>query len=155
VYAYSSSACAGTRNLDCTPLWVAHPADFDTIQSNLTVSGGVLYGSSVGFLFAFDANGCGKPECGFLWFGGLGTSTGTEASPSVAGGVTYYTQNDGRIGGFDARGCGEPACNPLWSTVTQPFSGFMTTPVIVNGRLYVAGPAVDNQPSMWVYHLQR
>ena len=115
----------------------------------------MLYGSAVGFLYAFDANGCGRPVCGFLWFGDLGATSGTGASPSVAGGVTYYTQNDGRIGGFDARGCGEIVCGPLFLTVTQPFDAFMTTPVIVNGRLYVAGPAVGSQPTMWVYHLPK
>jgi hypothetical protein len=155
IYAYSSTGCAATRNLDCTPLWVAHPSDFDSIQANLTVSDGVLYGSAVGFVFAFDANGCGRPVCSWLWFGGLGTSSGTGASPSVAGGVVYYTQNVGRIGGFDAGGCGDIICSPLWSTVTQPFEAFMTTPVIVNGRLYVAGPAVGGQPTMWVYHLPK
>jgi hypothetical protein len=153
IYAYSSSACAGTRNLDCTPLWVAHPSDFDSIQANLTVADGVLYGSAVGNIFAFDANGCGRPVCSWLWFGGLGTSSGTSASPSVAGGVVYYTQNNGQIGGFDARGCGDISCSPLWSTVTQSSEAPMTTPVIVNGRLYVAGPAVGAQPTMWVYHL--
>ena len=153
IYAYSSSACASTTNLNCTPLWIAHPSDFDSIQSNLTVADGFLYGSSVGFLFAFDANGCGQPVCSWLWFGGLGITAGTGASPSVAGGVVYYTQNDGEIGGFDAAGCGDTSCSPLWSTITQPFEAFMTTPVIVNGRLYVAGPAVGAMPTMWVYHL--
>lgn len=154
IYAYPAVGCTGTQNLNCPPLWVAHPSDFDSIQSNLTVANGVLYGSAVGFVFAFDANGCGQPVCGFLWFGLLpGPIAGTGASPSVAGGVVYYTQNNGEIGGFDARGCGETECTPLWSTVTQPFEAFMTTPVIVNGRLYVAGPAVGNQPTMWVYHL--
>ncbi|MFI5898194.1 PQQ-binding-like beta-propeller repeat protein [Actinoplanes sp. NPDC051513] len=155
VYAYSSSACLSAQTLECTPLWVAHPSDFDSINTNLTVSDGILYGSATGFVFAFDANGCGQPVCGFLWFGGLGVSAGTGAAPSVAGGVVYYTQNVGRIGGFDAGGCGELACDPLWSAVTQPFEAFMTTPVIVNGRVYVAGPAVGGQPTMWVYHLAK
>jgi outer membrane protein assembly factor BamB len=154
IYAYAAAGCISTDNLNCPPLWVAHPSDFDSIQANLTVANGVLYGSAVGFVFAFDANGCGKPVCGFLWFGILpGTIAGTEASPSIAGGVVYYTQNNGQIGGFDARGCGEIECFPLWSTLTQPFEAFMTTPVIVNGRLYVAGPAVGAQPTMWVYNL--
>ncbi|WP_433385311.1 PQQ-binding-like beta-propeller repeat protein [Actinoplanes sp. CA-142083] len=155
VYAYSSAACLSAHTLDCTPLWVAHPADFDSINNNLTVSDGILYGGAVGFVFAFDANGCGKPVCGFLWFGGLGTASGTNASPSVAGGVVYYTQNVGTIGGFDAGGCGDLSCPPLWSAVTQPFEAFMTTPVIVNGRVYVAGPSVGGQPTMWVYHLAK
>jgi hypothetical protein len=153
IYAYSSSACTAGNTQNCRPLWVAHPADFDAIQSNLTVAEGMLYGSGTGDLFAFDANGCGQPVCTFLWFGALDSASGTIASPSVAGGVVYYTQNVGTIGGFDARGCGQLQCTPLWETVTQPTDGFMTTPVIVNGRLYVAGPALNQQPSMWVYHL--
>ncbi|BCJ47917.1 hypothetical protein GCM10010168_22760 [Actinoplanes ianthinogenes] len=155
VYAMSSTGCSSTRNLDCPPLWIAHPADFDSIQANLTVADGVLYGSAVGLLYAFDANGCGKPVCDFLWIGNLGPESGTSASPSTAGGVTYYTQNVGQIGGFDARGCGERVCGPLFAATTQPTDAFMTTPVIVNGRLYVAGPAVGNRPTMWVYHLAR
>ncbi|GAA3341195.1 hypothetical protein GCM10020358_31620 [Amorphoplanes nipponensis] len=153
IYAMSSSGCAAGQSLDCAPLWVTHPADFDAIQANLTVADGFLYGSTAGLLYAFDAGGCGRAVCGFRWLGNLGTSTGTGASPSVAGGVTYYTQNDGRIGGFDARGCGDLVCGPVFSTVTQPFEAFMTTPAIVNGRLYVAGPAVGGRPTMWVYHL--
>jgi hypothetical protein len=112
----------------------------------------VFYGSATGFVFAFDARGCGQPVCGFLWLGVLpGAIAGTGASPSVAGGVVYYTQNNGQIGGFDARGCGGVVCSPLFATVTQSFDGFMTTPVIVNGRLYVAGPSVGGQATMWVY----
>ena len=153
IYAMSSADCAATRNLDCAPMWVAHPLDFDSIQANLTVSGGVLYGSSVGLLYAFDANGCGRPVCGNLWVGNLGPEAGTGAAPSTAGGVTYFTQNVGQIGGFDARGCGARVCAPLFSALTQPFDAFMTTPVIVDGRLYVAGPAVGGRPTMWVYHL--
>ena len=155
VYAYSSAGCASTTSLNCSPLWVAHPADFDSINTNLTISDGILYGSATGFVYAFDANGCGKPVCGFLWLGGLGVSSGTGASPSVAGGVVYYTQFGGLIGGFDAGGCGDLTCGPLWSTVTQPFESPMTTPVIVNGRVYVAGPNVGGQPTMWVYHLAK
>jgi PQQ-like domain len=155
IYAMSSSKCAAGLSLDCAPLWVAHPADFDSLQANLTVADGILYGSAEGFVYAFDAKGCGQPVCGFLWLGNLGTSTGTGAAPSVAGGVTYYTQNNGQIGGFDARGCGDIVCGPIFSTVTQPFEAFMTTPTIVNGRLYVAGPAVGGRPTMWVYHLAK
>ncbi len=155
IYAYGSTGCASTQNLNCTPLWVAHPADFDAIVANVTVSDGFLYGSADGFVFAFNANGCGRPVCTFLWFGGLGVTSGTGAAPSVAGGVVYYTQNSGLIGGFDAGGCGDLICAPLWSTLTQPFEAFMTTPVIVNGRLYVAGPAVGQQPTMWVYSLPK
>jgi putative pyrroloquinoline-quinone binding quinoprotein/putative pyrroloquinoline-quinone-binding quinoprotein len=155
VYAYSSSACLAGNSLNCSPLWVAHPADFDSINTNLTVSDGILYGSATGFVYAFAADGCGQPVCGFLWLGGLGPSGGTRAAPSVAGGVVYYTQNVGVIGGFDAAGCGDITCSPLWSAFTSQFDGFMTTPVIVNGRVYVAGPAVGGQPTMWVYHLAK
>jgi hypothetical protein len=153
VYAFSSNACSSTQNLNCPPLWVAHPSPFDSV-GQLTVANGVLYGAGTDFLFAFDANGCGQAVCGFLWFGVLpGAIAGTEAAPSVAGGVVYFTQNNGQIGGFDASGCGQLECTPLWSTVTQPLEAFMTTPVITGGRLYVAGPAVGQQPTMWVYHL--
>jgi hypothetical protein len=148
VYAFPAAGC-GTLN--CQPLFIAHPADFDAIVSTMTVANGVLYASADGFVYAFDANGCGQPVCGFLWLGGLDASSGTTASPSVAGGVVYYTQNTGKIGGFDARGCGDVVCSPIFQATTTFFDGFMTTPVIVNGRLYAAGPAVNGQPTMWVF----
>ena len=148
VYAFPAAGC-GT--LDCPPLFVAHPADFDSIVSTMTIADGVLYGSAVGAVYAFDTNGCGQPVCGFRWLGLLGPSAGTSASPSVAGGVVYYTQNVGEIGGFDARGCGDVVCSPIFHGFTQQLDGFMTTPVIVNGRLYVAGPGVNGQPTMWVF----
>ncbi len=155
VYAFPAGGCTGTQNLNCPPLWVAHPANFDTVGT-LTVAGGVLYGSGSDFLFAFDANGCGQAVCGFLWFGVLpGPIAGTGAAPSIAGGVVYFTQNNGQIGGFDAAGCGALECFPLWSTVTQPLEALMTTPVIVNGRLYVAGPSVGGLPTMWVYSIPK
>ena len=135
VYAFPAAGC-GTLN--CQPLFIAHPADFDSIQSTMTVANGVLYASTGGSVYAFDANGCGQPVCGFLWLGVLpGTGSGTLASPSVAGGVVYQAQFH-QFGGFDARGCGQQICSPLF---TGSASNFATTPVIVNGRLYVAaGP---------------
>jgi hypothetical protein len=42
-------------------------------------------------------------------------------------------------------------CSPIFQATTEFFDGFMTTPVVVNGRLYVAGPAVNGQPTMWVF----
>jgi hypothetical protein len=151
VYAFAAAGCGAAV---CGPRWTARPAPFDNVGGTMAVANGVLYASSTGFLYAFDANGCGKSECGFLWFGILdGFISGTSASPIVAGGLVYFTQNNGDIGAFDAKGCGEQLCTPVWLTNTQPFDALLDTPVLVNGRLYVAGPRFGDQSAMYVYRL--
>jgi len=49
----------GSLNLEYVAAGPANPNGFDSIQSTMTVANGVLYASAVGFVFAFDANGCG------------------------------------------------------------------------------------------------
>jgi outer membrane protein assembly factor BamB len=151
VYAFAAGGCGAAV---CKPRWTAHPAQDDNVVGTMAVAAGVLYASTSDFLYAFDANGCGKPACGFLWLGVLsGTIAGTSASPIVAGGLVYFTQDNGNIGAFDARGCGDLVCTSVWSTNTQPFDALLSTPVLVNGRLYVAGPRFGDQSAMYVYHL--
>jgi outer membrane protein assembly factor BamB len=151
VYAFAAGGCGAAV---CKPRFTARPAPFDNIVGTMAIAGGVLYASTSDFVYAFDANGCGTSECGFLWLGILsGTIAGTSASPIVAGGLVYFTQDNGNIGAFDARGCGDTVCTSVWSTNTQPFDALLDTPVVVNGRLYVAGPRFGDQSAMYVYHL--
>ena len=151
VYAFPAAGCGA---FTCRPRWVAHPADGDGIESTLAVANGVLYATATGFLYAFNANGCGRSVCGFLWLGILdGMVAGSRSSPTVAAGVVYFVQNNGHIGAFDARGCGARTCVQIWSAITQDFDALLATPVIVDGRLYAAGPAFAQRPSIYVYHL--
>jgi outer membrane protein assembly factor BamB len=151
VYALAAAGCGAPV---CAPRWTARPAPFDNLGGTMAIADGVLYASSTGFLYAFDANGCGRSECGFLWLGILdGTIAGTSASPIVAAGLVYFTQNNGTIGAFDAKGCGDVVCTQVWSTNTQPFDALLDTPVLVNGRLYVAGPRFGDRAGMYVYRL--
>jgi outer membrane protein assembly factor BamB len=151
VYAFAAGGCGAAV---CKPRFTSRPAPFDNIVGTMALAGNVLYASTSDFVYAFDANGCGKSECGFLWLGVLsGTIAGTGASPIVAGGLVYFTQDNGNIGAFDAKGCGDTVCTSVWSTNTQQFDALLDTPVIVNGRLYVAGPRFGDQSAMYVYHL--
>jgi hypothetical protein len=67
------------------------------------------------------------------------------------GDLVFRGGSVGEIGGFDASGCGDVVCSPIFHAFTEQLDGFMTTPVIVNGRLYVAGHGVSSQPTMWVF----
>src|SRR5262249_15730483 len=50
----------------------------------------------------------------------LGPSAGTSASPSVAGGGVYYTQNVGEIGGFGAPRRGGRGGSPAFPRLPPP-----------------------------------
>ena len=151
LYAFNAAGC-GTST--CRPRWVAHPAQGDSIETTPAVAGNRVYVSATGFLYAFDANGCGAAVCDFLWLGILdSTIAGTGASPAVAGGVVYFVQNNGHIGAFDAKGCGELVCTQVWSHITSSVTSILTSPAIVNGRLYVAGSFAGQTPAVFVYAL--
>jgi outer membrane protein assembly factor BamB len=116
------------------------------------VAGGTVYvGAGDGFLYAFRGAGCGRSTCAPLWRGFPinGVVAGTYASPAVAGGVVYFAANNERVGAFDARGCGQPLCEALWFFITD--DSIVNSPVIVNGRLYVAGSNFGSLPVMYVF----
>jgi outer membrane protein assembly factor BamB len=149
LYAFTASGCGAST---CRPRWIAHPLGGDGVNTTPAVANGVVYTSGTTGLFAFDANGCGRAVCDFLWLGLLdGFVSGSEGAPAVAGGVVYYDQNNGHIGAFDARGCGERLCTQLWSSIVSSVTSILTSPVIVNGRLYVAGSLAGQIPTVFVY----
>jgi outer membrane protein assembly factor BamB len=151
LYAFNAAGC-GTAT--CRPRFIAHPAQGDSIETTPTVAGNRVYVSATGFLYAFDANGCGAAVCNFLWLGILdGFIAGTGASPAVAGGVVYFTQNNGHVGAFDAKGCGDVVCSQIWSHIAQSTGSIMNSPAIVNGRLYVSGAIIGQTPAVFVYAL--
>ena len=63
--------------------------------------------------------------------------------------MVSFAQNNSRVGAFDARGCGRVLCDALWFFITD--DPIVNSPVIVNGRLYVAGSNFGSVPEMWVF----
>jgi outer membrane protein assembly factor BamB len=103
------------------------------------IAHGTIYvGSSDGHLYAFDADGCGAPQCSPLW--SANTVSGVSAQPAVGADVVYVGGADGRVRAFAADGCGRATCPRLWTGVvdhaTNP--GLVTGPVVTGGRLYAA-----------------
>ena len=97
----------------CRPLWSAPAGDF--VASSPAVANGVVYiGSGDDLLYAFDANGCGKASCNFLWRGiAVGAQAALTSSPAVANGLVYVGENNGMVEVFDAAGCGQSICLPV------------------------------------------
>jgi outer membrane protein assembly factor BamB len=151
LYAFAAGGCGA---FTCRPRWIAHPIDGDSIETTPVVANGRVYASTTSGLHAFNANGCGRAVCDPLWFGILDSMiSGTSGSPVVAAGVVYYVQNNGHIGAFDARGCGQFTCVNIWSSITSSTTSLLTSPVIVNGRLYTAGSFAGQTPVVFVYSL--
>jgi hypothetical protein len=144
--AFTASGC-GTAT--CRPLWSGTAAGISTTPA--VANGTVYVGAGDGFLYVFKGSGCGRATCAPLWRGFPinGVVAATDASPAVAGGVVYFAQNNARVGAFDARGCGQALCDALWFFITD--DSIVNSPVIVNGRLYVAGSNFGSVPEMWVF----
>jgi parallel beta-helix repeat protein len=107
------------------------------ILTRPTVANGIVYmHTDMGYLYAFDASGCGVDSCSPLWAGVTEVSQQGDGpqSPAVGEGKVYVGSND-TFYAFDADGCGEPHCLPLWSTYT-PVSFFSSSPSIANGVVY-------------------
>ena len=68
----------------------------------------------------------------------------------VANGVVYVGENNSDVAAFDARGCGQDVCEPLWQFNTQG-SIVNSSPVMVNGTLYVAGSNFGITPNLYVF----
>jgi outer membrane protein assembly factor BamB len=70
----------------------------------------------------------------------------------VANGVVYVGENNDRIYAFPARGCGHRFCDQLWEFITQdPLVN--SSPVMVNGTLYVSGTNFGSVPELYVFEL--
>jgi outer membrane protein assembly factor BamB len=116
--------------------------------------GHVFIGSGDGTLKVFAADGCGQPLCRPTWVGTAPGDPGSamEASPMLANGVVYGAINNGRVYAWPAAGCGRARCAKVWSFVTQdPLVN--SSPVMVNGALYVSGSNFGFSPELYVFHL--
>ena len=70
----------------------------------------------------------------------------------VANGVVYVGENNGRVYAFDAKGCGHFVCSRVWEHITQdPLVN--SSPVMVNGTLYVSGTNFSETPELYVFKL--
>ncbi len=125
-----------------TPLW---KAVFGTEALSPVLSGGVLYLGVNSYVEAFDAAGAGCAHqsfsCAPLWVGKTGDTV--DSTPAVASGVVFAASLNGKLSAFDAAGvngcAGVPkTCDPLWTaTIAQP-TDEVSSPVVANGRVYVA-----------------
>jgi outer membrane protein assembly factor BamB len=75
-----------------------------------------------------------------------------ESAPMVANGVVYVGENNNRVYAFPAHGCGQSVCDQLWEFITQdPLVN--SSPVLVNGTLYVTGTNFGSVPELYVFQL--
>jgi eukaryotic-like serine/threonine-protein kinase len=143
---------AGCGTSVCRPLWRGTGGSY--LNSAPAVAYGRVYlGSGDGQLLVYDAKGCGKRTCGPSWTGtGSGPVATMESAPMVANGVVYAGGNNQRVRAWDARGCGQFQCTNLWEFVTQdPLVN--SSPVMVNGTLYVSGTNFGTVPELYVFNL--
>jgi outer membrane protein assembly factor BamB len=80
---------AAVSAADGHTLWIGQ----NLIYANLTVAGGVVYGTFGDEVLAFDANGCGQAACPPIWFSSVGNQQPTGVA--VSGGVLYVGTNNG------------------------------------------------------------
>lgn len=151
---YAFSTRCGAQPI-CRPLWSAPAGDF--VASSPAVANGVVYiGSGDDLLYAFDANGCGKASCNFLWRGeAVGAQAALISSPAVANGLVYVGENNGMVEVFDANGCGQSICLPVTQLEIHNEQVVGSSPAVVNGAVYVGSADQFNPPigRLYVYKL--
>jgi outer membrane protein assembly factor BamB len=143
---------AGCGAANCDPLWIGNAGTF--VDSSPAVANGRVYvGSGDATLKVFDAAGCGAAVCDPLWIGiAPGPVAAMESPPMVANGVVYVGENNGRVYAFRAAGCGRQTCQRVWEFITQdPIVN--SSPVMVNGTLYVSGSNFGFTPELYVFRL--
>lgn len=103
-------------------------------SSPAVVKGLAYIGSDDGNLYAFQADGCGDGFCSPVWTGSLGQSI--YSAPAVDGNLVFVASasSEGKLAAFEADGCGQQFCEPVW---TATLSGTQSSPVVVNGILYI------------------
>jgi outer membrane protein assembly factor BamB len=145
-------AAGGCGQPTCQPLWKGDAGTY--VFSSPAVAGGRVYiGSGDAQLKVFAAGGCGQALCPPLWIGYMvGAQAGMDCPPMVANGVVYVGENNQNVAAFNANGCGQAECQPLWQFNTQG-SIVNSSPVMVNGTLYLAGSNFGITPNLYVFSL--
>jgi outer membrane protein assembly factor BamB len=147
--AFAAGGCGAPT---CAPLWVGNAGTY--VDSSPAVAYGRVYiGSGDAQLKVFDAAGCGQATCNPVWVGTApGPQATIESSPMVANGVVYVGENNNRVYAFRAAGCGRQTCTRVWEFITQdPIVN--SSPVLVNGTLYLTGTNFGQTPELYVFQL--
>jgi outer membrane protein assembly factor BamB len=118
-------------------------------RHQVIIGSGTNFGGHSGpHVEAFATAGCGQSHCKPVWRGDIDGES-VLGTPAVSGHTLYVAsqfslrpfETEGVVTAFDLRGCGASLCQPLWTAVNFA-SGFESSPVVVDGMLYVAkGPA--------------
>lgn len=136
----------------CRPIWRGTGGHY--LNSAPAVAYGNVYiGSGDGRLLVYPARGCGDLRCPVSWFGYAAGSVATmESAPMVANGVVYVGENKATVRAYPAHGCGRIQCDKLWQFVTDdPI--VESSPVMVNGTLYLSGTSYSTVPELYVFDL--
>ena len=145
-------AAGGCGQPTCQPLWKGDAGQY-VFSAPAVANGRVYVGAGDAQLKVFDAAGCGQALCPPLWTGMMvGGQAAMDAPPLVANGVVYVGENNQNVAAFDASGCGASECFPLWQYGTQG-SIVNSSPVMLNGTLYVAGSNFGITPNLYVFKL--
>jgi outer membrane protein assembly factor BamB len=146
---FDAGGCGGP---ECQPLWRGNAGTY--VESSPAVADGrVFIGAGDAELKVFDASGCGHASCDPLWVGfPAGPLATIESAPMVANGVVYVGENNKRVYAYRAGGCGNYVCGPLWEHITDdPIVN--SSPVMVNGTLYVTGSNFGITPILYSFGL--
>jgi len=139
LYAVNANGCG---SLICKPLWTAQVGQ-SIFGSSPAVNGGIVYIASFiesdfssSKLYAFNANGCGRPTCQPMWTAPAGDFV--SSSPAVANGKVYVGSGDDLLYAFNANGCGQSTCSALWrGEAIGEQAGLLSAPTVANGLVYV------------------
>ena len=149
LYAFAAGGCGFKK---CLPLWVGDTGIYE--DSSPAVAGGYVYiGTHDSELKVFRADGCGQAVCQPVWVGFVpGSQAGMDSPPMVANGVVYIGGMASKVAAFDALGCGQTKCEPLWYfQIQDPIVN--SSPVMVNGTLYVTSSNFGITPQLYVFTL--
>jgi outer membrane protein assembly factor BamB len=148
LYAFNEAGCQTTT---CAPLWQSAPVSQTPSSpvANPAVANGVVYYTSgpTGEALAYDAAGCGQATtCSPLWdysLGGMGPSVTASASPVIANGMLYVSDDNGALYAFS-----------LPATVAKSDASASQTSPATPAASSSPSPRAASQPprSRWPYH---
>ncbi|MBV9487133.1 MAG: PQQ-binding-like beta-propeller repeat protein [Frankiaceae bacterium] len=136
------TSCGAT----CSPAWSGYGnlTSAFPVSSPAVAASGRFFASGHdmttwdGRLEAYNAAGCGNPNCPPVWDANLGSEWDASVhTPVVSNGSVYVTGDDTRVYAFKVGGCAASPCAPRWTFDRGINIG--TTPAVSHGVVYVAG----------------